>query len=293
MIDIKTFEELSIYCEKTGKRIFQVAQEIESKALEISIAEVRDKVKNNLKEMKEAINRGLYSDELSFSGMCGNDCRKLKDRYKTKNSLFSNTFQKILLYALATSEENARMGKIVACPTAGACGIVPAVLISISESMNATQDQEVDALITAGFIGKIISNKMALAGAVMGCQGECGVASSMAAASIVEISNGDISQVLNAAALAIKNVMGLVCDPVAGLVEVPCVKRNPFLAMHATVAAELAQSGITSVIPIDEVIDATRQVGQLMSVSLKESSEAGLAKTKTGIRISGKLNKLS
>ncbi len=293
MINIKTFAELEQAAEKTGKRIFEIAQDIEAKTLEISTEEVRNKVKNNLKEMKEAINRGIYSSELSFSGMCGDDCKKLKDWYKGHSSRLSNTFQKILLYALATSEENARMGKIVACPTAGACGIVPAVLISISESMNATEEQEVDALITAGFIGKIISNKMALAGAVMGCQGECGVASAMAAAAMVELSKGTLSQILNASALALKNIMGLVCDPVAGLVEVPCVKRNPFLAMHATVAAELAQAGITSFIPIDEIVDATKQVGQLMSVSLKESSEAGLAKTKTGIKITEKLNKMN
>lgn len=290
MIDVKTFEDIILVSEKTGKRLYEIGQEIEAKKLEISIEEVRNKVKRNLTEMKNTINRGLYSSELSFSGMCGDDCQKLKDRYKKHNSLLSNTFQKILLYAFATIEENARMGKIVACPTAGSCGIVPAVLISLSESMNASEEKQVDALITAGLVGKIISNKMALAGAVMGCQGECGVASAMAAAAIVELSTGTTEQIINAAALALKNIMGLVCDPVAGLVEVPCVKRNPFLAMHATVAAELAQAGIKSVIPIDEIVDATKQVGQLMSVSLKESSEAGLAKTKTGIKITEKLN---
>lgn len=292
MIDIKTFEELESFSEKNNKRIYEIGQEIESKTLEIPIAEVRNKVKTNLDEMKNAINRGLYSSELSFSGMCGDDCQKLKDRYKTHNSLFSSAFQKILLYSFATIEENARMGKIVACPTAGSCGIVPAVIVSLAESMNASEEQEVNALLTAGIIGKIISNKMALAGAVMGCQGECGVASAMAAAAIVELSSGTTSETLNAAALSLKNIMGLVCDPVAGLVEVPCVKRNPFLAMQAAVAAEIAQAGIKSVIPFDEIVDATRQVGQLMSVSLKESSEAGLARTKTGIKITEKLKKV-
>ncbi len=289
MIDIKTFEELTLVADKTGKKIYEIAQEIEAKSLEISVEDVRFKVKNTLNEMKNAINRGLYSEEPSFSKMVGTDCKKLKERYKNHNTLFCSAFQKILLYAFATIEENSRMGKIVACPTAGSCGIVPAVLIALAESMHANEEKQINALITAGFIGKVISNKMALAGAVMGCQGECGVASAMAAASVIELSNGSISQTLNAAALALKNVMGLVCDPVAGLVEVPCVKRNPFLAMHATVAAELAQAGIESIIPIDEVVDATRQVGQLMSVSLKESSEAGLARTKTGIRIAESL----
>lgn len=288
-MNIKTFEELIKISEESRKRIFEVAQESEAKNLEISIEEVRAKVKINLNTMKEAIQRGLNSDELSASGMCGNDCSKLKSTYKEKKIIFSESLQKTVLYALATTEENARMGKIAACPTAGACGIVPSALLSISESINADEEKEIDALITAGIIGEIISNKMALAGAVMGCQGECGVASAMATASIVELLDGTTEQIINASALTLKNIMGLVCDPVAGLVEVPCVKRNAFLSVNAVTGAELALCGIKSVIPLDEIIDAVKQVGQLMSVSLKESSEAGLATTKTGIKISEKL----
>lgn len=291
-MNIKTFEELLKFSEESNKHIYEIAQEIEAKALEIDINKVREKVKINLMAMKEAIKRGLNSEELSASGMCGDDCIKLKNKYKETSILLSNTLQKTILYALATAEENARMGRIVACPTAGSCGIVPAALVSISEATNANEEQEINALITAGFIGKLIANKMALAGAIMGCQGECGVASAMAAAAIVELSGGNTLEVINAAALALKNIMGLVCDPVAGLVEVPCVKRNVFLAMHAVVASELSLSGISSVIPLDEIIDATKQVGQLMSVSLKESSEAGLATTKTALNISEKLKKL-
>lgn len=289
MINIKTFKELLDVVNNSDKKIYEIAQEIEAKQLEIPVQEVREKVLSNLIAMKEAIKKGLNSNDLSFSKMCGNDCEKLINRYKSKNTVFSETFKNILKYSFATVEENARMGKIVACPTAGSCGIVPSTLISYSETLHSTKDEEINALLTAGTIGKLVANKMALAGAVMGCQGECGVAAAMAAGAIVELSRGSSDEVIDAAALALKNTMGLVCDPVGGLVEVPCVKRNAFLAMHATVASELALSGIKSVIPLDEIIDATKQVGQLMSVSLKESSEAGLATTKTGLSISEKL----
>lgn len=177
------------------------------------------------------------------------------------------------------------MGKIVACPTAGSCAIVPSVIVAMSEAANANEEIQINALITAGLIGEIVSNKLALAGAVAGCQSECGVASAMAAAALVEIYNGTNDQILQAAALTLKNIMGLVCDPVAGLVEVPCVKRNAFLAIYAITGAELAMAGINSVIPIDEIVDAMKQVGELMSPTLKESSEAGLATTKTGLEI--------
>lgn len=280
-MEIKTFEELKKLTGLTHQKIYQVAEEIEAKSLEISIPEVRQKIKTHLDAMKNAIKRGLTSNEISISKMCGNDCEKLIKRYKEKSSLFSKTYQNIILYALATSEENLRMGKIVACPTAGSCGIVPAAIVSVSEALNLTEKEQINALLTAGIIGKIISVKMALAGAVMGCQGECGVASAMAAGAIVELQDGNNDEIIHSASLAMKNIMGLVCDPVAGLVEVPCVKRNSFLAIHATVASELALAGIKSVIPPDEVIDAVKQVGELLSVSLKESSEAGLATTKT------------
>ncbi|MDD3236747.1 MAG: L-serine ammonia-lyase, iron-sulfur-dependent, subunit alpha [Candidatus Gastranaerophilales bacterium] len=289
MINIKTFEELEKYSNCNKKAIFEIAQEIEAANIETSVEKIREKVYATLTAMKNAITRGLNSNKLSYSKMCGADCEKLLNRYKSHNSIFSDTFKNILLYALATIEENARMGKIAACPTAGSCGIVPSVIIAVSEGIDADKEEMINALLTSGFIGKLIANKMALAGAVMGCQGECGVASAMAAGAIVELSGGTTSQIINAASLALKNVMGLVCDPVAGLVEVPCVKRNPFLAMHATVSSELALADIKSVIPMDEIIDAAKQVGQLMSVSLKESSLAGLATTKTAVEITQKL----
>ena len=158
-------------------------------------------------------------------------------------------------------------------------------MISVAEEYNHSEREQLNALITAGEIGRIISAKVSLAGAVAGCQAECGAASAMSAAAVCQLRGGNVSQVLNASALAMKNLLGLTCDPVAGLVEVPCVKRNPFLAVHAITAAELALSGVESKIPLDEVIDAMEQTGVLMSPTLKESSQAGLATTKTGLEV--------
>lgn len=289
MITLRDFKTVFEEAEEKHKKIYEVCEIYESEMTETSVKEIREKVKTNLDAMKEAIKQGLKSKEKSMSGLCGEDCAKLVEKYKNGSTLFSKTYQNVLKYSLATIEQNLRMGKIVACPTAGSCGIVPAVIIAISESLEADENVQINALITAGLIGKIVSNKLALAGAVAGCQSECGVASAMASAALVEMYNGTNEQILNAAALTLKNVMGLVCDPVAGLVEVPCVKRNAFLAIYAVTGAELAMAGIKSVIPIDEIVDAMKQVGEMMSPKLKESSEAGLATTKTGLEITEKL----
>lgn len=284
-ISINTFEQMKHACLSLDKQIYEIAQENMASEADITVDEVRAFVNKSLFAMKEAIQTGMASKELSMSGMCGQDCYHVQQRYKSEHSMFGPLFEKIIEYALATSEENIRMGKIVACPTAGSCGILPAALISVSEQYYHSEREQLNALITAGEIGRIISAKVSLAGAVAGCQAECGVASAMSAGAVCQLRGGNVSQILNAAALAMKNLLGLTCDPVAGLVEVPCVKRNPFLAVHAITAAELALAGVESKIPIDEVIDAMEQTGALMSPTLKESSQAGLATTNTGIAV--------
>lgn len=284
-ININTFEQLKEACLSRNKHIYEIAQENMAIESDISVEQVRNFVAKSLYAMKEAIQSGMASNELSMSGMCGQDCHRVQKRYKLEHSIFGGVFEKIIEYALATSEENIRMGKIVACPTAGSCGILPATLVAISEEFNHSEREQLNALITAGEIGRIISIKVSLAGAVAGCQAECGVASAMSAAAICQMRGGNVSQVLNAAALALKNLLGLTCDPVAGLVEVPCVKRNPFLAVHSITAVELALASVESKIPIDEVIDAMEQTGALMSPTLKESSQAGLAVTKTALDV--------
>lgn len=290
-MNITTFEQLQKYCESTDKSIYEVALDNEAAQGENSEYKVRLQAQRSLDAMKEAIEAGLASKELSPSGLSGDDCYKLQNRYKSHPSVFGVLAQKILTYALATSEQNLRMGIIVACPTAGSCGIVPSVLVAYAEEYKISENEQVNALITAGEVGRLVAAKMALAGAVGGCQAECGVASAMATAALTQMRGGNVKQIINAVALALKNVLGLTCDPVCGLVEIPCVKRNPFLAVNAVTASELAMADITSKIPIDEVVDAMEQTGQLMSPLLKESSQGGLAKTKTAVELEKKILK--
>lgn len=287
--DISTFNDLLLVCGQERKKIYELFQLREAFLLDINVEQVRLKVKKSLDAMKNAINVGLKSCEKSISNQCGDDCRKLQNRFGSHPALLGKLFEKITTYALATIEENLRMGKIVACPTAGSCAIVPSVLIAISEEFNISEEEQINALIAAGAIGSIIQNKVALAGAVAGCQAECGVAAAMSAGALVQVLGGSEKQIVHAVALTLKNILGLTCDPVAGLVEIPCVKRNAFLSIYAVTAAEFALAGIKSKIPPDEVVDALAQTGQLMSPLLKECSQAGLAKTKTALKIEQKV----
>ena len=277
---ITTFRQLYVICKQKNQQIFETAIENEVAQGEYTEYQIRMQAKKSLDAMKSAINSGLKSTEPSPSKLSGDDCFKLQKRFEKFDSILGTTAQKIMTYALATSEQNLRMGTIVACPTAGSCGIVPSVLIAFAQDNNISENEQINALITAGEVGRLVANKMSLAGAVGGCQAECGVASAMASAALTQMRGGSVKQVINAVALALKNILGLTCDPVCGLVEIPCVKRNPFLAIHAVTASELAMADIISKIPIDEIIDAMEQTGKLMSPLLKESSQGGLAKQK-------------
>ncbi len=286
---ILSFLELEKRCKEENKSIYEIAQEEETCLLDETVDVIRLKTLENLLAMKEAVKNGLKSQEKAISEWCGDDCIKLVERYKKRPALFGRTFEKITEYALATAEENLRMGRIVACPTAGSCGIVPSVIIASAEEEKISESSQINGLLTAGMIGLIVSNKVQLAGAVAGCQAECGVASAMAAAALTEMRGGSVKEVLHSAALALKNILGLTCDPVCGLVEVPCIKRNAFLAVHAVTASELALSGVESKIPLDEIVDTLKITGQLMSPLLKETAQGGLAKTPTALRLEKKL----
>ena len=288
---ILSFEELLQIAKKQNLSVYEIAQQEEALLSELSIEEIRSKTLKNLVAMKEAINNGIRSTEKSVSNWCGDDAVKMIDSFTKKPALLGDIFEKITIYAIATAEENLRMGRIVACPTAGSCGIVPSVIFAVAEEKNITEAKQVDALLTAGIIGLIISYKVRLAGAVAGCQAECGVASAMAAAALAEMQKGSPDEIVQAATLALKNILGLTCDPVCGLVEVPCIKRNAFLAVHAITACELALCGVESKIPADEVVDTLKVTGQLMSPLLKETSQGGLAKTKTALDLEKKLLK--
>jgi len=231
--------------------------------------------------MREAITTGLDKDLRSNSGMSGGNAYRMKAAIDS-GKLEDNLFNRAAVYALATAETNACMGKIVAAPTAGAAGVLPAVLIAAAELYNIDDEIIVDALFLAGDVGMRIAKLANLSGAQGGCQAECGSAAAMAAAAMVYLMDGTSEQSDNAAALALKSLLGLVCDPVAGLVEVPCVKRNANCTSIAITSANMALAGIKSYIPFDEVILVMKQIGQSMPSELRETAQGGCAATDTG-----------
>ena len=235
--------------------------------------------------MRQSVISGLDETLRSPSGLSGGSAAKLKKAVEEGKNHYGHLLGNAISMALAVTEFNSCMGKIVAAPTAGSCGVIPAALISVMDEYDLPKRDIVMSLFTASAIGMVIAKCASIAGAEGGCQAEVGSASAMAAAALTEIFDGTPQMVSDSCAIALKNTMGLVCDPVAGLVEVPCIKRNAMGVANAFTASELACAGIKSVIPADEVILAMRQVGQLMSTSLKETAEGGLAATPTGCRL--------
>jgi len=258
--------------------------QVQSNDLDLTEAEVLERMRKALHVMKEAIEYGLTGVR-STGGLAGGDGLRLKKWQESRKnmSLLGPLASKAATYALAANEANAAMGRICAAPTAGSSGVLPGVLYAMAEERGIDEDDLCLALATAGAIGMVIASRASLSGAEGGCQAECGSASAMAAGAVVDLLGGTPEQAGHAVALALKNLLGLVCDPVAGLVEVPCVKRNAGAAAIALLAAEMALSGIKSVIPVDEVIDAMAEVGQAMSPSLRETAKGGLAVTPTGL----------
>jgi len=234
--------------------------------------------------MRNSVRKGLEIDGTSPSGLSGGDAKKLLAYSTTASPLLGSQFAKTMAYGFAVLETNAAFGRIVATPTAGSAGIVPACLFSLQETHSISDQTAVKSLFTAAGIGHVIGSNACFSGAQGGCQAEVGSASSMAAAAIVEAVGGTPSQALAAAAFALMNTLGLVCDPVGGYVEVPCVSRNGMFAVHSFLAATMALSGARCVIPFDEVVLAMRDIGRRMPRALKETSEAGLAATPTGLK---------
>ena len=247
--------------------------------LECSEEELLSRSGALLDVMRASIDTGL-SGVRSVGGLVGGDSRRLQQETP---SCAGSPLRKALMYALAVGEANAAMGRIVAAPTAGASGVLPALLFTLQEEHALTRPQLAKALITAGSIGLVIASRATLAGATGGCQAECGSAAAMAAGAAVDALGGSPRQVGHAVAIALKNMLGLVCDPVAGLVEVPCVKRNAGAAANALAAAEMALADIASVIPPDEVIDTMGRIGAQLPCSLRETAQGGLATTPSGL----------
>jgi len=284
---ISTIEELVATAEKRGCKISTLVKELEAKSTGKSEEELFQRMRSFLQVMKEAADKGVSQEIRSVSGITGGEGLKMWNA--VDRSLLGRTAAMAAARAMAVSNVNASMGKIVAAPTAGSCGILPGAILTVGERLSKTEDEMVDSLFTAAAVGKIIALHATLSGAEGGCQAECGSASAMAAAAVVELAGGTPRQAAHAVAMALKAVMGLVCDPVAGLVEVPCVKRNAMGAVEAILAADMAMAGIESVIPADEVIEAMKEVGCMMSYELRETAMGGVAATPTGKKLSEKI----
>ena len=234
--------------------------------------------------MRDCVERGKNGG-LSMGKLVGNEAKLLNEAFQSGRTFLDPLTVKAELYALSVMGENSRMGVIVAAPTAGAGGVVPGMLLALEEERKIDPEKTVRALVVAGGIGSIIALTANISGAAGGCQNEVGVASSMGAAAVAYMMDGSTRQSIHAAALALKNTLGLVCDPVGGLVEVPCVKRNALFAVHGLTAAQLALAGIESVIPMDEIVEAMVRIGRALPRGLKETAEGGLATTVTGCEI--------
>jgi len=236
--------------------------------------------------MEEEIAQGLTKDNRLIGGlMSGRDAKTLYKAVKEGKLISGSPLSLAVARAIACGEVNASMGRVVAAPTAGAVGVIPAVVLTTAEVLNSGKQDIIDALLVAAGIGVVIAYKAPISGAMGGCQSEVGVASAMAAAAIVQLDGGDSKQVTQAMALALKNLFGLVCDTVAGPVEVPCIKRNVIGVANAFAVADMALAGIQSVIPPDEVIDALRNIQTLMPMELKDTMLGGLGITKTAKRL--------
>lgn len=249
---------------------------------EAAAASLLATMRSRIVEMRDAIDRGLASREPSRTGMVGWNANQLDS---APDVLGSPLLKRVQAYAMAVNEENSRMGRIVAAPTAGSAGTVPGALLGVADHLGRSDDELVMPLVLAAGVAEVIGKHMFIAGSTGGCQAEIGSSAAMAAAAVTELLGGGARACIHAAAMALMNTIGLVCDPVGGYVEVPCVSRNAFYAVHAVASAQLALAGIESVIPPDEVVLAMASVGRLLPPELRETGEGGIADTPTGRRI--------
>lgn len=269
--------------EKEKKSLAEVALAAESRDQGRSVADIRAVLQRALDVMRSAIEKGIVGDLYSASGLVGGDAAKLRN--STSGPLSQTPFRDILTRALAVQEVNAAMGVIVAAPTAGGAGVLPAILTGLATARSVSDARVVDGLATAGLIGAVVAERASLSGAEGGCQAETGAAAGMAAGAATEMLGGTPSQVGHAVALTMQGTLGLVCDPLGGLVELPCVFRNATGSAIALAGIEMALAGITFAIPVDEVIDVMGEIGREMDVRYRETAGGGLAATPTGRRL--------
>lgn len=285
MLNYNTIAGLVEQAEQAEKPISELVLAQQAEQTERTEGDLYEEMRRTFRVMEESVASGIDPDLRSTSGLTGGAAYRMQQAVREGRTICGEVFGGALTRALAVSELNASMGRIVASPTAGSCGILPAAVLTIRDARGLDERTCVMSLFTASAVGMVIANNACLAGAQGGCQAECGSASAMAAAALVELAGGAPDMVANAVAIAIKNILGLVCDPVAGLVEVPCIKRNAMGVANAFTACELACAGITSAIPTEEVIHSMKLIGQSIPSSLRETAEGGLAATPTGCRL--------
>jgi L-serine dehydratase len=280
MYQFSTARELLAICAREATSIDEITIRSETEASGRTREYIWSKMEEQYRVMQESIKKGLASDIRSLGGLIGGNAYNLH-QHMQKDCLSGPTVGKAASYALAVTEVNASMGKIIAAPTGGASGTLPGVIAALTEDRNISGETAVKAVLVGAAIGKIIASQATLSGAEGGCQAECGSAAAMAAAAAVYLAGGTAEMSVDAAAMALKGLLGLVCDPVAGLVEVPCSKRNAIGTAHAMICADMALAGITSFIPFDEVVEAMARVGKMMSPDLRETARGGCAATPT------------
>ena len=284
----RNVRELVELAERENKQISELMIEQEIAMSGRTREEIMKQMDRNLTVMEEAVERGLKGVQ-SVTGLTGGDAVLIQNYIASGKSLSGDLLLDAVSKAVATNEVNAAMGTICATPTAGSAGVVPGTLFAVKNKLNPTREQMIRFLFTSGAFGFVVANNAFISGAAGGCQAEVGSAAGMAAAAIVEMAGGTPQQCAEGFAITLKNMLGLVCDPVAGLVEVPCVKRNAMGASNALVAADMALAGVSSRIPCDEVIGAMFRIGQSMSPNLKETARGGLAATPTGKALAAKI----
>lgn len=284
MFEYKSISELVNAASSAGKTISEVVLADQAEQLCISPDALFERMDARLSVMEDSVKAGMNPALRSTSGLTGGDASRMWD-HAASGGICGGFTNRAMARALAVSENNAAMGKIVAAPTAGSCGILPGAVVSMLDEGRCSREAAVMALFTAGAFGMVIAQNASIAGAEGGCQAECGSAAAMAAAALVELMGGTPQQCAHACAMAIKNQLGLVCDPVAGLVEIPCIKRNVSGVAIAFSSAEMALAGIESKIPADECIGAMREVGCSIPTALRETAKGGLAATPTGERL--------
>ena len=290
MLEYSSIEELVKAAEDRKLKISEVVLEDEALQMDEPAEAVYKRMADSFKVMREAVVKGTDKDLRSTSGLTGGDAYRMKTyRERTGGGLMGDFMTGAVSRAIAVSEYNAAMGRIVATPTAGSCGIMPGCLVTMYEERGFEERDVVMSMFTAAAFGMVIAQKACIAGAQGGCQAECGSASGMSAAALTELMGGSPRQCGDACAIAIQNQMGLVCDPVAGLVEIPCIKRNASGCMIAFSAADMCLAGMVSEIPPDEVIIAMKNVGDALPQSLRETALGGLAATPTAIKLKEKV----